>query len=279
VDQTIAAYNTSITTLLALNASALALIAAATAINYQYSNATATMNTFCNSAAANITVSTESLKSSLLSQAAAQQQALDTGFSCYGTVQSVFQVRDALCGKLMIALDAYWLTLVIMSLWGLLSLPIIAVAANSLATPAEWYTGGQEEAEGEGGEADVGDEGEVEKEDEEDEDEEDDEEEEYEEDEEEYEDDEDEDEYDESEEEYESTEDRDASDEEEVYKENKKGSAPNDRTTRARNVKASEEISPDKNHPPRQRPKSKIDPKAATDYSKPKPTQPGIPIN
>ncbi|KAJ3319633.1 hypothetical protein HDV06_006195 [Boothiomyces sp. JEL0866] len=115
-----------------LKSSATALINDALTIPQYYNYSVSNITSFAHAVQSNITNEIPLVISFILSAVSAQQQFLSDSFPCNVIASDVYQIRQGLCGGVVPSFDAFWSSLTIMSLWSILSLPIIVFVANNL---------------------------------------------------------------------------------------------------------------------------------------------------
>jgi hypothetical protein len=97
-----------------------------------YDEATTGMVSFATEAQANVTESTGAIRSRILGTIDEQEEIILEAFNCQPMATNAYVLRQGLCGDTIASFDAFWSTLVIMSLWSFLSLPITVFVANTL---------------------------------------------------------------------------------------------------------------------------------------------------
>jgi hypothetical protein len=119
-------------TITSVNVTANSLIQNATTLPTMYDRATGALSNFTSQAQSNITNAVPRVTSSILSTIDVQQAFVDRSFQCQPVATDFMTIRQGLCGDVLASFDAWWSSLVIMSLYSFLSLPIVVFVANTL---------------------------------------------------------------------------------------------------------------------------------------------------
>ncbi|KAI8906311.1 hypothetical protein EDD86DRAFT_271171, partial [Gorgonomyces haynaldii] len=116
-----------------VNNTATTVINTANTLPGLYNQSIALLTQFAVNASANITNSIPTIKTMILNSVANQQTYINTQMQCRQVAVDMYGMRDALCGKLMISLDAQWLGLSVLAIWTLIGIPTMIVTANVFA--------------------------------------------------------------------------------------------------------------------------------------------------
>jgi hypothetical protein len=119
-------------TITSVNTTANSLIQNATTLPTMYDRATGALTNFTSQAQSNITTAVPRVTSSILTTIDLQQAFVDRSFQCQPVATDFMTIRQGLCGDVLASFDAWWSSLVIMSLYSFLSLPIVVFVANTL---------------------------------------------------------------------------------------------------------------------------------------------------
>jgi hypothetical protein len=121
-----------VTSITNVNSTANNLIANVTILPSKYDQAVSALTNFTTQAQSNITLAVPVVKNSILNTIDSQQLLVDDTFKCQAVASDFMKVRQGLCGDVLASFESWWSSLVIMSLYSLLSLPIIVFVANTL---------------------------------------------------------------------------------------------------------------------------------------------------